>query len=160
MRSLMLIAAAGFLLTAGCEKKKVRTAPTTAATNKGDDAAPPTTGGGNTGYQAGGGALQNVRQAARRTQVANDMRTLGQAVELKYNELGKMPTKQEILADLAQYPNVLQSVKEGTIILTGTTDHAGLCAYEVEADSKGGYGLVAAVPNRYDAATIKQYLGR
>ena len=83
MRSLMLIAAAGFLLVAGCEKKKAKTAPTTAATAKGGNGAPApaTTGGGNTNYQAGAGALQNTRQAARRTQVANDMRTLGQAIE-------------------------------------------------------------------------------
>jgi hypothetical protein len=160
MRSLMLIAAAGFLLAAGCEKKKAKTTPTTAATAKGGDTPPPAAGGGNTNYQGGAGAAQNIRKAGKRTVALNDMKTLGQAIELKYNDLGKMPTKQEILADLSQYPNILSLVKDGTVILTGTTDHAGLWAYEVEADTKGGIGLVGGVANRYDAATIKQYLGR
>lgn len=60
----------------------------------------------------GGGAIQAVRKAARRTQALNEMNTLGQVISLMLTDLGRMPTKEQIVAELKLYPKVLEAVNE------------------------------------------------
>jgi hypothetical protein len=93
------------------------------------------------GGGGGGGAIQAVRKAARRTQALNEMNTLGQVISLMQTDLGRMPTKEQIVTELKQYPKVLEAVNEGAFILTGTTEAGGLGAYEIEADVKPGIAL-------------------
>jgi hypothetical protein len=155
MRTFVMVAVLVLGAVAGCNKpKKVK--PTTPAT----EATPAPSGGGNTGYVSGGGAAQNVRQAARRVVALTDMKELGTAITQWEVENGRMPNKAEITNLAKGYRNLASLIADGTIILTGTTQRSGLWAYEIEADVKGGIGLVSGVPNRYDAETIKQYLGR
>jgi hypothetical protein len=116
-----------------------------------------TPAGGNTNYQAGAGAVQNARQAARRTVALNDMASLGKFVQAQEIELGKMPTAAEITAAVKADPSmkaIAAAIADGTIVLTGTRSKAGLWAYEVDADTKGGIGLVGGVANRYSADEI------
>lgn len=151
MRTLLI---AGLLsscfIGVGCKKKPKAT--------EAEPAAPAVSG--NTQYQAGAGAVQNVRQAARRTVALNDMHQLGQFISLQYNETGKMPTVQQIKANLSQSQNILSQINDGTIILTGTTDHSGLWAYEVDADTKGGIVLQAGSARRATRDEVLQLLGR
>src|SRR5271155_2753461 len=131
MRTLLILAAVS-MFGVGCKKKSAASA-----------APEPAPSGGNTNYVPGNGAIQNVRQAARRTVALNDMHQLGQMIEVAYSETGKMPTPQQIKASLAQAQSILAHIEEGNIILTGTTDHAGLWAYEVDGNLKGGVVLQA-----------------
>jgi hypothetical protein len=136
----------------GC-KKKPASSGSAAAT-------PAPVDGRNTEYVAGGGAVQNTRQAAKRTVALNDMASLGQLIELQYNETGKMPKVNDIKANLTQAQNLLTAINDGVIILTGTTDHSGLWAYEVDADKAGGIILQAGSARRASKDEVKQLLGR
>ena len=141
-----------FALPLGC-KKQAATAPTAVA--------PATGGGGNTNYVAGGGAVQNVRQAARRTITLADMSTLGTLLEIEFNTANKMPSYDTFKATLTKdAPNILAAINDGSIILCWTTNHEGIWAYEIEADVKGGVALVTGRASRYDATAVKQMLGR
>lgn len=148
MRIFLLIVAATVSLGAGCKKKSASVA--SAAPDPGPSA--------NTNYVPGAGAIQNTRQAARRTVALNEMSQLGQLIELQYNDLGRMPTKQQILANLSQAPSILQHINEGNIILTGTTNHSGLWAYEVDADTRGGIVLQAGSARRATKDEVQQLL--
>lgn len=162
-RSLLFV---GLAAAVGCtaDVPRSKTAPTAAPPTKAADPTPdpaPTSGGGNTNYQAGAGALQNTRQAARRTVALNDLANLGKFIQAQEIELGKMPTKAEITNALKadpSYRSISAAVADGTIILTGTSNKSGLWAYETDADSKGGLGLVGGVASRYSADEIKRYL--
>ena len=88
------------------------------------------------------------------------MKELGTAIMQWEIDNGRMPTKVEITTLVKGYANIASHITEGNIILTGTTDRSGLWAYEIEADVKGGIGLVSGVASRYDADAIKQYLGK
>lgn len=156
-RSLLLV---GLAAAAGCtaDVPRSKTAPTAAPPAKAEPAPEAPASGGNTNYQAGAGALQNTRQAARRTVALNDMANLGKFIQAQEIELGKMPTAAEITTALKADPNmrpVSAAVADGTIVLTGTSSKSGLWAYEVDADTKGGIGLVGGVANRYSADEIK-----
>lgn len=121
---------------------------------------PSTVGGGivtSTGGGGGGGAVQAVRKAARRTQALNEMNTLGQMISLMQNDLGRMPTKEQIFAELKQYPKVLEAVNEGAFILTGTNEPGGLWAYEVDADTKPGIALLGGRATRSTPDELAQY---
>lgn len=149
MRSAAVLLA--ILFAVGC-KKEAATAPTT----------PPASsaGGGNTNYVAGGGAVQNVRQAARRTVTLADMNTLGQLLEVEFNNGGRMPDVAAFKASLAKdAPNVLAGINDGSIILCWK-GHEGIWAYEIDADKKGGVAVVTGRASRYDATQIAQMLGR
>ena len=111
-----------------------------------------------TGGGGGGGAIQAVRKAARRTQALNEMNTLGQVIALMQNDLGRMPTKEQIIAELKQYPKLLEAVTEGAFILTGTTEAGGLWAYEVEADVKPGIALIGGKATRSTPDELAPYL--
>ncbi len=157
MRPLALIAAAGFLLTAGCgdlfSSKKKTTAATTASTAT---TPAPSGGAAQTNYQAGGGAVQNTRQAAKRTEVLNEMNTLGQVIAEYDATFGKMPNANEIKTALQQYPKVLALVNDGSIVLTGTSNRGGCWAYQSEADTKGGIVLVGGRASRMSADEAAQ----
>lgn len=157
MRTILTAAVFAAAVAGGCETKK-KAKPTTKTTDP--TSAPSGGGGGNSSYVSGGGAVQNIRQAARRTVTLAEMKDLGTAITQFEVENGKMPSIEEIKALVRTYGGVATHINDGTIILTGSTDRSGLWAYEIEADLKGGIGLVAGVASRYDAATIKQYLGR
>jgi hypothetical protein len=105
----------------------------------------------------GGGAIQNTRQAVRRTEALNEMRTLGQAISLMQTELGRMPTKDQILAELKAYPKLLTAMTEGSFILTGTTDSGGLWAYEVDADVKPGIALIGGTATKSTPEDLQRY---
>jgi hypothetical protein len=140
--------------------KKVKTTASSADTTASSGTGSTGTGAGNTNFVAGGGAVQNVRQAVRRTVALNDMSQLGQLIELQYNESGKMPTVSAIKDNLNQAQNILSHINEGSIILTGTTNHAGLWAYEIDADTKGGIILQAGSARRATRDEVLQLLGR
>jgi hypothetical protein len=149
-------------LLCGCDRP---VAPAKKDAPKPADSPAPASGGGggvnpaNTNYQSGGGAVQNIRQAARRTVALADMDQLGKFITQQETELGKMPS----IADIKTYikrdaPKILAAIDEGTIILTGSTNRSGLWAYEVDADKAGGIVLVAGTARRATADEAKQLL--
>lgn len=154
MRRVLLAVLASAPL-AGCGKKEAK-APA-------DAPAPPAVAvnPANTNFQPGAGAVQNIRQAARRTNALNELRTLGQLVELMYTETWRMPTAEQITASVKQdAPAVAKGIEEGVYILTGTTDHAGVWAYEVDADKVGGILLLGPTPTRATAEEAQQHLAK
>lgn len=181
MRGFALAAACALALSgAGCKKKKPAPAPADpepAPAQKGDpqpgaaptpngDGPPPSGAavpagfarGGNTNYTPGAGAVQNVRQAGRRTVALNEFHQLGVAIKQVELEDGRMPDPTRIKAEVRTFPNLPQAIEEGVIVLTGTRDAAGLWAYEVEADTKGGIVLVGGTARRATADEAKQLL--
>jgi hypothetical protein len=155
MRICFVVVVGVLLGTAGCKKK---TTPTSNPTEQPPPATAPA-GGGNTNYVPGAG-LQNIRQAGRRLVRDNDLKQIGLLITQWEIENNRMPNVSEIKSLLASAPNLKELIDTGSVILTGTTERSGLWAYEIEADVKGGLGLVAGVPNRYSADDIKQMLGR
>ncbi len=154
MRSILMTACVVAMVSSGC--KKPATTPTTAAVPT-----PAPSGGGNTGYISGGGAAQNVRQAARRTITINDMKTLGQLIEIDFTQNGKMPGLNEVKESLKRdSPTILAAINDGTIILCWTAQHEGIWAYEIDADTKGGIAVVTGTASRYDAEQVKKLLGK
>ncbi len=154
MTRILLLLPLALLLGCKEDAPKPKTAPTAAAKAEGDTPS----AGGNTNYQAGAGALQNTRQAAKRADLTNDLANLGTFITDQEITLGKMPSAAEITSALKADPSfrkVSELVAAGTIVLTGTSKRAGLWAYETEADTKGGLGLVAGRANRYTADEIK-----
>lgn len=176
MRSLgiaMLI----LVLAVGCKKSKPSQAdsappppapaPNMAKGNTGGGAGnvgviPTPVGGGivtNTGGGGGGGgAIQAVRKAARRTDALNEMNTLGQVISFMQNDLGRMPTREQIVAELKQYPKLLTAINEGAFVLTGTTQAGGMWAYEADAENAGGIALIGGRAARSTADEVRQYL--
>lgn len=123
---------------------------------------PPATGNrGNTTYRPGAGVVQNVRGAAVRTVAINEVKQLGIFIEQKYTEDGRMPGKDETLSYIERDARKIhQAITDGDIILTGTRDHGGLWAYEIDADKRGGIVLVGGVASRATAEEVKKLLGK
>jgi hypothetical protein len=175
MRSLG-IAVLILALAAGCKKAKPKPANSDpppppaqpAAKNNpggggGDIGVIPTPVGGGIvtssgGGGGGGGAIQAVRKAARRTDALNEMNTLGQVISFMQNDLGRMPTREQIVAELKQYPKLLAAVNEGAFILTGTKQAGGMWAYEAGAETTGGIALIGGRAARSTAEEVQQYL--
>jgi len=89
-----------------------------------------------------GGAVQAVRGAVRRTASANDLANLRIYIESASLASGNMPTRDQILADIARdLPKVVGAVKDGTMIITGISQREGVWAYEEATLSKGGMVL-------------------
>jgi hypothetical protein len=150
---------------AGCKKKEpVAVAPPPTETTPATPAAPPAPepvriDARNTNQP--GGAITGSYRAGKRTNILSDMRQLGQFIEIQYNEAGKMPDPAAIKANLTTARNILKEIDEGWIILTGTKDHAGLWAYEVDADKAGGVVLIGGTAQRMpEAYDVKQLLGK
>src|SRR5262249_15842702 len=132
MRILFVVVVGVLLGATGCKKKTPPTSqPTDAAATQ------PTGVRGNTAYVAGGGAAQNVPQAARRTAALKDMHQIALTISQWEIENNRMPNVNEIKSLLASSPNLKKLIDDGDVILTGTNRRDGLWAYEVEADVKG-----------------------
>jgi hypothetical protein len=145
----------------GCKKKTPPPPVAAAPAANAPEPGPAPAGGGNTNFQSGGGAVQNIRNAARRTITLNDMSQLGTLIEAEYTQNGRMPTAADIKMFLQKdAPHIAAAINDGSIILTGTSSHEGLWAYEVDADTKGGVVLVSGRATRADADEVKRYLGR
>jgi hypothetical protein len=112
------------------------------------------------GGGGGGGAAAAVRKAARRAEALNELKNIGEIIESMRDPIGKMPTKEEILAELKKYPKLYTGVTEGAYILTGTTNGGGLWAYEVDAETKGGIIVVGGRAMRANADEVRQQLGK
>jgi hypothetical protein len=154
MRILFVVIVGVLLGAAGCKKK---TQPTSTPT---EQPAPSPGVRGNTNYVPGGGAVQNVRQAARRVVTLADMNQIALAIATWESENNRMPNYNQAYAIVSQYPNYKKLVDDGDVILTGTNNRSGMWAYEVEGDTKGGVAIIGGTASRQDAATIKQYLGQ
>jgi hypothetical protein len=153
MRILFVVIVGVLLGAVGCKKKT-----NTTSTPTEQPASTPTGVRGNTAFVPGGGAAQNVRQAARRTVALTDMNQIALTISQWEIENNRMPNRLEVSAALA--PNLKKLIDDGDVILTGTNKREGLWAYEVEADVKGGIGIVSGTASRYSADDIKQMLGR
>ncbi len=115
----------------------------------------------NTNFVSGGGAVQNVRQAARRSVALNDMHQLGQLIAATELETNRMPTKDQIREMLKRdAQNIFRLVEDGSIVLTGTRERGGLWAYEVDADTRGGIGVVGGTAQRMAPDEIKPLIGK
>jgi hypothetical protein len=181
MRWFALVAVSALALSgAGCKKKKPAPAPADpdpAPAQKADPQPSPPAGGNSGGaivpaggigvvvnpQQAlggggGGGAVQAVRKAARRTQALNEMNTLGQVIQFKLTEDGRMPTREQILVELKQYPQLLTAISEGSFIHTGSTEAGGLWAFEVDADTQPGIALIGGRATRTTPDDLRPYL--
>jgi hypothetical protein len=180
MNRIVLGGMLAFVLVAGCNKKAKETVPdsapppavqslppklpsnTSGGTNSGAVSPGAVGGGGGSSGSlsvgGGGGAVQNIRQAARRTEALNEMRTLGQEIALLQNELGRMPTKDQIMTALKTNSKLWNAINDGSFILTGTMEAGGLWAYEVDADVKPGIALIGGTAMRSTPEDILRYL--
>jgi hypothetical protein len=157
MRFFILLPLMMAIAACGCEKKKAKTVAKTEPAPA--EAAPPPVNPGNTNYQGGAGAVQNVRQAARRAAKQNDLHQLGLLISQTTTLDNRMPSAAEIKQSLQRdAPNILKEINEGIIILTDTKNMRGLWAYEVDADRAGGLVLVGGTASRASADEVKQYL--
>ncbi len=180
MNRIVLGGTLALILVAGCNKKPKETAPdsappppvqslppklasnTSGGTNPGG--APPVAVGGG-GSSSGplsiggsGGAVQNIRQAARRVQAQSELDQLALTIEQLRDPIGKMPTKEQILADIKRnLPKVFNGIEEGAYILTGTMDGGGLWAYEVDADKKPGLAIIGGRALRSTPEELQRY---
>lgn len=131
------------------------------STNSATSTPPASKGTGNTNYKAGAGTLGNVRAAARRADAMNELRQLGLFIETIYNTNGKMPSKAEVLSEIArEAPKIKKAIEDGDFILTETRNHEGLWAFEVEADKWGGLVLVTGVVTRASPDEARKLMGK
>ena len=142
-----IVALLAVTLAFGCSKKPKP---------KPEESAPAS--GGSTNYQPGGGAMQNVRQPARRAVAMNDLHNLGLSVEMAYNETGKMPSAAEIKDLARQTPKLMAAIEDGSLVVTGTSEHGGVWAYETDAPEKGGLALIGPTPQRMDSLDLTNKL--
>ena len=114
----------------------------------------------NTNYQPGAGVVRNVAiQPKRRAAAMNELRRLGFLIEAHYTDTGKMPTRAEVLAAVEKdAPEVLPALKDGSFVLTDTTEHGTASAYEVDADKAGGLVLVGTSVLRASAEEARTHL--
>jgi major membrane immunogen (membrane-anchored lipoprotein) len=119
----------------------------------------------NTNFRPDASVLKNTVQAGKRVAQLNDFQQMSFFILAYDLENNRMPTKEEIVADLKNYPDaseILKKINEGVIILTGTKDKNALWAYEVDADKAGG--IVCTGPSgaikRATASEVKQLLGK
>jgi hypothetical protein len=156
MRFFILLVLGTALVAGGCKKKEKPVA------KKEEPApAPAPVDPRNSNYVQGGGAVQNIRQAAKRVVNQHDMAQLGIFILDFELTNGKLPTASEIKAMLTgDAAGIRKQIDEGVIILTGTTNKSGLWAYEVDADKAGGIVLTGPSANarRATADEVKQLL--
>ena len=117
----------------------------------------------NTNYRPDQSALRNAKRAGDRAAQLNDFQQLGTLILALDLQNNKMPSIDEIKADLkanVQARDILKKIEEGVIILTGTTNRDGLWAYEVDADKAGGIVYYGGRAERATADEVKGYLGK
>ena len=120
----------------------------------------PTVDNRNTNYRPGDGALINSARAGKRVAAMNDfdqLKTFIFAYELEYN---RMPTKDELRAELKNAANLLKLIDEGAIVLPTAMQKQGLWAYEVDADKAGGIVIDSGNVGRKSADEVKTMLGK
>jgi hypothetical protein len=155
MRLLIVAAFVVLVASSGCKKKTPAASSAPAA-----EAAPPVDDR-NTSFRRDGSTVGNAYRAGKRAVALNDMSQLGQLIEIMYGDTNKMPDAAAIKTAMQKdAPNLYKQIDEGSIILTGTKDHAGMWAYEVDADKAGGIVLVAGTASRASADDVKQHLGK
>jgi hypothetical protein len=115
----------------------------------------------NTNYKPGAGAIVNSARAGKRVAALNDfeqLKTFIFAFELDNN---RMPTKDELRAELKTAANLLKLIDDGAILLPTQLRKDGVWAYEVDADKAGGIMIVAGnVMRVISADDVKKYLGQ
>jgi hypothetical protein len=152
----MAVALVAVVASGGCKKK-----PAAASSAPGGEAAAAPVDDRNTNFRRGGSEVGNAIRAGKRAVALNDMSQLGQLIEIMYSDTNRMPDAAAIKTAMQKdAPHIYKQIDEGAIILTGTKDHSGMWAYEVDADKAGGIVLVAATASRASADEVKQYLKR
>lgn len=154
MRFFILILLGAALVAGGCKKKN-----SAAPAAKKEEPAP--VDERNSAPIAGGGAIQNTKQAVKRYVNQQEMAQLGIIILDFELTNGKLPTVNEIKAALTGDGSAIRKkIDEGVIILTGTTNKSGLWAYEVDADKAGGIVLTGPSANarRENADEVKLLL--
>jgi hypothetical protein len=160
MTRLLALALIAAVLT-GCNKKtdKNEFAPADKGGPAGPAAPPPESK--NTNYVPGGGVIKNAANATRRTVELVYLKDLGVTITAMELENGKMPSKDEIIAEVRKepaYKKLMELIDEGTIKLTGTKNRSAMWAYEVDSETRGGLALVAGTASRKSAEEIKTLL--
>ena len=114
----------------------------------------------NTNYQPGAGAMINSARAGKRLAAMNDFDQLKFFIfEYELNN-NRMPTKDELRAELKSAANLLKLIDEGAIVLPATMRKDGLWAYEVDADKAGGIVILAGNIERKNADDAKQLIAQ
>lgn len=132
----------------GCGIPKSTPKPTKPTSEKIDDR--------NTSYRADGSTLGNAYRAGKRVGLQAEMGEIGKLVMVTVTTENRMPTAEEIKADLkTSAAKLYKLVEDGTIILTDTKSQTGLWAYEIDSDKAGGIALVGGVADRKSADEIK-----
>jgi hypothetical protein len=99
-------------------------------------------------------------KAGRRLKAQAELDQLALTIEQLRDPFGKMPTKEQILAEVKKsLPSVFIGIEEGAYILTGTMDGGGLWAYEVDGDKKDGLAVIGGRATRSTTEEVKRYLG-
>jgi hypothetical protein len=172
MNRIVFVTSLAIFLTTGCGKKPKETVPDSApppvdktATGRSTTPPPSTTSGGLAGGRinggGGGGGVFSALNAARRLNAQVELDQLALTIEQLRDPFGKMPTKEQILAELKRSaPTILKGIEEGAYILTGTMDGGGLWAYEVDADKQPGFAVIGGRATKSKPEDLKQYFPR
>ncbi len=114
----------------------------------------------NTNYQPGGGAMINSARAGKRVAAMNDFVQLKVFIFDFELQNSRMPTKDELRAELRTAANLLKLIDEGAILLPARMQKEGLWVYEVDADKAGGIVIVAGNVERKNADDAKRLIGQ
>ena len=155
----MLCAIAVTVALVGCGKKQAKLPPESKPSDSGGGAAAAVgVGVGSGGGGGGGGAAQAVRRAVRRAQAMNELKNLAETIESMRDPIGKMPSKDAILAEAKKsLPKVYEGLTEGAYILADPMQPGGLWAYEVDADTKAGLAVIGGRAMRSTPDDLQQY---
>jgi len=107
----------------------------------------------------GGGAVQAVRGAVRRTVTMNDLQQIRIFIDNASLASGRMPSTQMTYAALKQEsPSIATLIDEGVLTLNNATTREQVWAYETDALKQGGQVLTGSGVERMDAETLAQRL--
>ena len=110
------------------------------------------------GGGGGGGAAQAVRKAARRAQAMNELKNLAETIEAMRDPIGKMPSKDAILAEAKKsLPMVFEGLTQGAYVLADPMQPGGLWAYEADADTKAGLAVIGGRVTRSTPDDLQPY---
>lgn len=154
MRKLLILVVAMSAVGLGCKKKAASSA---AAVDSGG-------GGGarNSNYEAGAGAVQNVRGAVQRKAVeSNQMSQIRLFIDTASGASGKMPSPAETLAALKkEAPSIAALISDGTIVLHPARNRESVWAYEAKALETKGWVATSSGIETMDSATLKARLNQ
>jgi hypothetical protein len=143
----------------GCKKQaKTTKSTTTSATNSANSASGTPQG---TNYQPGAGVVHNVAQAARRTEVKNDLHQIHIFIEGASAASGQMPSPRETYQSLKKdAPKIAKLIDDRIITLNAARTREDVWAYETAALQNGGQVLTSQGVQQMDAQTLKRRLGQ